>query len=127
MENMFRFCSSFSFRHNYVIYFFDVVTIFDDVRITFILVRSNYVWKWLENYVSCLFAIVTYFLFRYNYVIYLFVVVVTFFDDIRNRYYFATFELRMKITLQLRFISSNINEVIRTILNFFFYETILHA
>ena len=128
MENMFRFCSSFLFRHNYVIYFFDVVTIFDDVRIKFILVRSNYVWKWLENYISCLFAIVTYFLFRCNYVIYLFVVVVTFFDDIRNRYYFATFELRMKITLQLRFISSNINEVIRTILNFFFfYEKILHA
>ena len=69
----------------------------------------------------------TYFLFRYNYVIYLFVVVVTFFDDIRNRYYFATFELRMKITLQLRFISSNVNEVIRIILNFFFYEKILHA
>ena len=43
------------------------------------------------------------FLLRYNYVIYLFDVV-TFFDDVRNRFYFGTFELRMEITLQLRFV-----------------------
>ena len=42
------------------------------------------------------------FLLRYNYVIYLFDVV-TFFDDVRNRFYFGTFELRMEKTLQLRF------------------------
>ena len=30
--------------------------------------------------------------------------VVTFFDDVRNSYYFGTSELRMEISLQLRFI-----------------------
>ena len=30
--------------------------------------------------------------------------VVTFFDDVRNTFYFATFELRMEITLHLRFV-----------------------
>ena len=55
------------------------------------------------NYVSILFVIVMYFLFRHNYFIYFFEVV-TFFDDVRNRYYFGTFELRMEITLQLRFV-----------------------
>ena len=43
-----------------------------------------------------------YFLLRYNYVIYMFDVV-TFFDDVRNRSYFGTFELRMEVKLQLRF------------------------
>ena len=41
-------------------------------------------------------------LLRRNYVIYLFVVV-TFFDDVTVTLYFGTFELRMEITLQLRF------------------------
>ena len=44
-----------------------------------------------------------YFLLHYNYAIYLFDVV-TFFDDVRNTFYFGTFELRMEITLQLRFV-----------------------
>ena len=110
----------FLFRHNYVICLFDVATIFDDVRITLYFgtfeLRMEMTWKLRFVFVRhC-----DFFLFHYNYVIYLFVVVVTFFDDIRNRYYFATFELRMKITLQLCFIGSNVNEVIRTILNFFF-------
>ena len=55
------------------------------------------------NYVSFLFVIVTYFLLRHNYVIYLFDVV-TFFDNVRITLYFGTFELRMEITLQLRFV-----------------------
>ena len=76
---------------------------FKTLELRYILVRSNYVWKWRENYVSCLFVFVTNFLFRYNYVIYLFDVV-TFFDDGRNRHYFGTFELRMEITSQLCFI-----------------------
>ena len=38
-----------------------------------------------------------------NYVIYLFVVV-TFFDDVRITLYFGTFELRVEITLLLRFV-----------------------
>ena len=44
-----------------------------------------------------------YFLLRRNYIIYLFVVV-TFFDDVRITLYFGTFELRIEITLQLRFV-----------------------
>ena len=55
------------------------------------------------NYVSLLFVIVTSFLFRHKYIIYLFDVV-TFFNDVRNRFFFGTFELRMEITLQLRFV-----------------------
>ena len=45
------------------------------------------------------------FLLRRNYVIYLFDVV-TLFNDVRITFYFGTFELRMEITLQLRFVSS---------------------
>ena len=55
------------------------------------------------NYVSFLFVIVTYFLFRHNSVIYLFDVV-TIVDDVRITLYFGTSELRMEITLQLRFV-----------------------
>ena len=76
---------------------------FKTLELRFILVHSNYVWKWRDNYVSFLFVVVTYFLLRCNYVIYLFNVV-TFFNDVRNRFYFGTFELRMEITLQLRFV-----------------------
>ena len=72
------------------------------LELRYILVRLNYALKSRENYVSCLFVIVTYFLFHYNYVIYLFDGVM-FFDDARNRYCFGKFELRMEITLQLRF------------------------
>ena len=42
-------------------------------------------------------------LLRHNYVICLFDLV-TFFDNVRITLYFATFELRMEITLQLRFV-----------------------
>ena len=42
-------------------------------------------------------------LLRQNYVIYLFDVI-TFFDNVRITLYFGTFELRMEITLQLRFV-----------------------
>ena len=45
----------------------------------------------------------TYFLLRHNYVIYLFDAV-TFLDDVRITLYFGTFELRMDIALQLRFV-----------------------
>ena len=56
-----------------------------------------------ENYDLFLVVIGTYFLFRHNYLIYLFDVV-TLFNDVRNRFYFGTFELRLEITLQLRFV-----------------------
>ena len=42
-------------------------------------------------------------LLRHNYVIHLFTVV-TFFDNVRITLYFGSFELRMEITLQLRFV-----------------------
>ena len=44
-----------------------------------------------------------YFLLRYSYVIYLFDVI-TFVDHIRITLHFDMFELRMEITLQLRFV-----------------------
>ena len=76
---------------------------FKTIELRLILVRSNYVWKWHDKYVSLLFVVVTYFLLRRNYVIYLFNVV-TFFNDVRNRFYFGTFELRTEMTIQLRFV-----------------------
>ena len=72
-------------------------------ELRYILVCSNDVWKWRDNYVSFLFVIVRYFLLRYNYVIYLFYKV-TFLEDVRNRFYFGTFELRIEITFQLCFV-----------------------
>ena len=71
------------------------------LELRYILVPLNSVWKWLKNYVSFLFVIAMYFLLCYNYVIYLFDVV-TFFNDVR--FYFGTFELRMELRLQLRFV-----------------------
>ena len=98
---LFMIVTYFLFRHNYVIYLFDVVTILMMLESRYILVRLNYVWKWRENYVLLLFVIVTYFLVPCNYIIYFFNVV-TFFDDVRKRFHFGTFELHMEITLQLR-------------------------
>ena len=77
------------------------LTFLKTLELRYIFIRWSYVWKWRENYISFLFVIVI-FLIRYNYVIYLFDAV-TFFNDVRNRYYFGTFKLRMEITLQLRF------------------------
>ena len=45
----------------------------------------------------------TYFLLRCSYIIYLFDVV-TFFNDVRITFYFGTFDLRLEITMQLRFV-----------------------
>ena len=73
------------------------------LEFSYIWVRSNYVWKWRDNYVSFLLLIVTYFLLRRNYVICLFDVV-RFLNDVRNRFYFGMFELHMEITLQLGFV-----------------------
>ena len=70
---------------------------FKALELRYILVRSNYVWKGPDNYVLFLFIIEMYFLLRFNYVIYLFNVV-TFFDDVGNRFYFDTFELRVEMT-----------------------------
>ena len=106
-----RHCDVFLLRYNYVIYFFDVVTFFDKVKITlyfgmfelrleitlqlrYVLARHCDVILLRQNDVVFL---------RRNYVMYLFDVV-TFFDNFRITLYFGTFELRMGITLQLRLV-----------------------
>ena len=80
-------------RQNYVIYLFDVITFFDNVRITlcFGTLQLRMEIKLQLRFVFPLHCDV--FLLRHNYVIYLFVVV-TFFST-----YFSTFELRIEITL----------------------------
>ena len=98
----FRFCSSL-WR---IFYFITIMLFICSVKLRFlmtlelnyILVCSNYVWKWRESYVSFLLVIVTYLLLRHNYVVCLFDVI-TFFDDVRITLHFGTFELRMESTL----------------------------
>ena len=51
------------------------------------------------------------FLLRYNFVIYS-VDVVTLFDNVRITLYFGTFELRLEITLQLRYVFARHYDVI---------------
>ena len=88
----------FLLRHNYVIYLFDVVTFFDNVRITLYFGTFGLHMEITLHYVSFLLLIVTYFLLRHNYVISLFIVV-PFYDDVRITLYFSTFELRTEVTL----------------------------
>ena len=93
-----RHCAVFSLRHNYVIYLFNKVTFFDNVRITLYFGTFELCMEITLQLRFVLLVIVTYFLSRHNYVIYLFVLV-TFFDDVRITLYFSTFELRTEITL----------------------------
>ena len=82
---------------------FDIVTFFDNVRVTLyfgtfqlrleITLQLRYVVARHCEVVSL----------RHNYVIYLFDVV-TFFDNVRTTLYFRTFELRTEITLKLCFV-----------------------
>ena len=92
----FRFCSSLWRIFQCVIITLFIwsmyLRFFKSLELRYILIRSNYVWKWRDNYVSLFFDIVTYFLLRCNYVICLFDVV-TFSDDVRIRLYFDTFQL----------------------------------
>ena len=97
-----RYCDVFLLRHTYVDYLLMYLRFLKTLEFRYILVPSNCAWKWRDNYASLLFVFVTYFLLRHNCVIYLFDVVM-FFDNVRNRFYFGTFELRMEITVQLRF------------------------
>ena len=93
----------FLLRHNYVIYLFDRITFFDDVRITLFFDMFE---LRMEITLQLCFIFARHcnvFLLRYNYIIYLFDVV-TFFDNVRITFYFGTFELRMEITFQLRFV-----------------------
>ena len=101
-----RHCDVFLLRYNYVIYLFDVVTFFDNVRITLyfgtfelrleITLQLRYDFAHhCDVILLCHNDVV---LLRHNYVIYLFDVV-TFFDDVRITLYFGTFELPTEITL----------------------------
>ena len=90
-------------RHNYLIYLFDVITLFHDVRITLYFGTFELCMELTLQLRLFLFVIVTYFLLCRNYVIYLFDVVTVFYD-IKITLYFGTFELRMEITLHLRFV-----------------------
>ena len=106
-----RHCDVFLLRYNYVIYLFDVVTFFDNVRITLyfatfelrleITLQLRYVFSCHCDVILLHYNHVV--LLRHKYIIYLFDVV-TFFDNVRITLYFGTFELRMEITLQLRFV-----------------------
>ena len=85
----------FLLRHNYVIYLFDVVTFFDNVRIT--LYFGTFELR-MEITLQLRFAFARHFLLRHNHDIYLFVEV-TFFDDVRITLHFSTFKLSTEITL----------------------------
>ena len=106
-----RHYDAFLLLYNYVIYLFDVVTFFENVRISLyfgtrelrleITLQLRYAFAHhcdiillRHNDVVSL---------RLNYAIYLFDVD-TFFDNVRITLYFVTFELCMEITLQLRFV-----------------------
>ena len=87
----------FLLRHNYVIYLFDGITFFDDVRITLYFDTFELL---MEITLQLCFVFAHHydvFLLRYN-IRYLFDVVM-FFDNVRITLYFDTFELRIKITL----------------------------
>ena len=93
-----RHCDVFLLRYNYVIYLFDVVTFELRLEIT---LQLRYVFARHCDVISLRHNDVV--LLHHNYFIYLFVVV-TIFDDVRITLYFGTFELRMEMTWQLRFI-----------------------
>ena len=102
MEITFRFCRSlwriFLFCRNYVISLLDLVTFFDDVRIT--LYFGIYELR-MEMTRKLRFVFVRHcdvFFISSQLRAYLFHVV-TFFDNVRNRFYFGTLELRKEITL----------------------------
>ena len=85
----------FLLRHNYVIYLFDGITFFNDVRITFYFDMFG---LHMDIKLKLCFVFARHcdvFLLRYNYAICLFDVV-TFFDNVRFTLYFGTFELRLK-------------------------------
>ena len=103
----------FLLRHSYVIYIFDRITFFDNVRITLyfgtfelrleITLQIHYVFACHCDVILLHHSGVV--LLHHNYVFHLFDVV-TFFNNVRITLYFGTFEMRMEITLQLCFISA---------------------
>ena len=83
----------FLLSHNYVIYLFDGITFFDDVRITLYFDMSELRMEATFSVCSSLWRIFVTLQLRC-----LFVRLVTFFDNDRITLYFGTFELRMEIT-----------------------------
>ena len=83
---------------NYVIFLFDVVTIFYDVRITLYFGTLELRMEVTLELRFVFFRHRDIILLRRSYVIYLFDVVM-FFDDVRITLYFGMFELRMEVTL----------------------------
>ena len=75
---------------------------FMTLGLRFFVVGLHYVWTKRYIYVSFLFVLVKYFCDINIYPIYFLDVVI--FCDVRITLYFGTFELRMKVTLQFRFI-----------------------
>ena len=91
-------------RQNYIINDFITMTSFSRPwNYVLFVARLYYAQNWRYYYVLFLFVIMKYFLLRHNYFIYL-VHVVTFFYDVRITLYVSTFELRIEVTLQLRFV-----------------------
>ena len=90
-------------RYNYVIYLFDRITFYDDVRIAsfFDMFELSMEIKLKLCFIFACHCDV--FLLRYNYVIYLFDAV-TFLDNVRIMLYFGTFELSLEITLQIHYV-----------------------
>ena len=93
-----RHCNVFLLRYNYVIYLFHVVTFELHFQIT---LQLRYVFACHCDLILLNHNDVV--LLPHNYVIYLFDVV-TFFDNVKITLYFGTFEFRMEIMLQLRFV-----------------------
>ena len=93
----------FLFLCNYVIYLFNVLTIFDDVRMLLYFgsfeLRMEMTWKLLFVFLCRCDVFFISLQLRYLFVSRSYV-----FGDIRKRYYFGTFDLHLEITLQLRFI-----------------------
>ena len=83
---LFVWCSYVSWwRWHYVIFWYIRITYGNNVKLRFVFISH------CDAFLSL------------SQLRYLFVHVVTFFDDVRNSFYFCTFELRMEITLQLCF------------------------
>ena len=93
----------FLLRDNFVIYLFDVVTIFYEVRITLYFGTLE---LRMEVTLQLRFVFVRHYdiFFITSPLRYQFVRCSYVFNDVRTTFYFGTFELHMKITLQLRFV-----------------------
>ena len=103
---LFVLVTNFLFCPNYFICLFDVVAFLDDVSITLYFgtfeLRMGMAWK--LHFVFICHCDVFLILSQLRYLFLPCSYVVTFFDDVKNSFYFCTFELRMEITLQLRFL-----------------------